>query len=68
MAQTFKQLPVDTTFEFASRSDSRFLCSGMESGPWRKCSVRQYTPVDKDHRLYGFLLSVGSINVAVVEL
>lgn len=68
MRQTFKQLPIDTTFEFATVMDPRFQYSGLETGPWRKCSARQYTPVDREHRLYGHRLSVGTINVEVVEL
>ena len=61
---TFKQLPVQATFEFASA----FKPGEVGLGPWMKVSARGYTAIDKENRLYGYRLNVGSINVEVVEV
>ena len=61
---TFKQLPVQTTFEFARA----FKPGEVGLGPWMKVSARGYTAIDKENRLYGYRLNVGSINVEVVEI
>ena len=60
----FKELSVGTLFEF-DRDGVQF--SGMASGPWVKLSARQYIASDKENSLYGHKLTVGSINVKVVE-
>ena len=60
----FKNLSVGAIFEF-DREGIQF--SGMASGPWVKLSARQYTASDKENSLYGHRLTVGSINVKVVE-
>lgn len=60
----FKDLSVGTIFEF-NREGVQF--SGMVTGPWVKLSARQYAASDKENSLYGHRLTVGSINVKVIE-
>ena len=60
----FKELSIGAMFEF---HHSGIQFSGMAIGPWIKLSARQYTASDKENALYGQRLTVGSINVRVVE-
>ena len=60
----FKDISVGAMFEF-DRTGLQF--SGMATGPWIKLSARQYTACDKENSLYGHKLTVGSINIVVVE-
>jgi hypothetical protein len=60
----FKELSIGAMFEF---DHNGIQFSGMATGPWIKLSARQYTASDKENRLYGHKLTVGSINVKVVE-
>ena len=60
----FKDLSVGTMFKF---DRTGFEYSGRATGPWIKLSARQYTACDTDNALYGHKITVGSINVKVIE-
>ena len=60
----FKDLSVGTMFEF---DRTGFEHSGTATGPWIKLSAKQYTACDTDNALYGHKITVGSVNVKVVE-